>query len=147
MTQTKIQGKFYPLKHEELLHLNQILTASELSIYLWLKTKNPFEDKLLKADTQEIAEDLGVSRRTVQRALIKLQQENLIDLVISQFKYRIKSKSTPPVDKSEEATSLSSDDTQIVLATPGSSRRHSDRSSDTNVVKASSMSPSSAETN
>ena len=147
MTQTKIQGKFYPLQHEELLNLNRILTASELSIYLWLKTKNPFEEKLIEADTQEIADDLEISRRTVQRALVKLQEKNLIDLVIDQFKYRIKSISSPTDDRSEVATSMSSDDTEIVATTPGSSRRHQDRSSDTNVVKASPVSPSLSETN
>jgi DNA-binding MarR family transcriptional regulator len=120
MTQTKIQGKFYPLQHEELLNLNRILSASELSIYFWLKTKNPFEEKLIEANTQEIAEDLEISRRTVQRALVKLQQENLIDLVIDQFRYRIKSKSTSIEDKSEMATLMSSGDTEIVATTSGS---------------------------
>jgi DNA-binding MarR family transcriptional regulator len=146
MTQIKIQGKFYPLQHEELLNLNRILNASELSIYLWLKTKNPFEEKLIEANTQEIAEDLEISRRTVQRALVKLQQENLIDLVIDQFKYRIKSKSISTEDKSEIATPTSSGDTEIVATTPGSSKRHQDRSSDTNVAEASPVSLSSSET-
>ena len=145
MSQTKIKGKFYPLRHEELLHLNQILTASELSIYLWLKTKNPFEEKLIEADTQEIAQDLGVSRRTVQRALGKLQQENLIDLVFNQFKYRIKSKSASTENKFEMATSRSSDDNKIVSATPGSSPRHSCRSSDTHVAQVTTVSPTSSE--
>ena len=146
MTQTKIQGKFYPLQHEELLNLNRILTASELSIYLWLKTKNPFEEKLIEANTQEIADNLEISRRTVQRALVKLQEKNLIDLIIDQFKYRIKSISSLTYDKSEVATAMSSNDTQIVSTTTGSSRRHQDRSSDSHVVKASPVSPPSSET-
>jgi Mn-dependent DtxR family transcriptional regulator len=79
-----------------------------------LKTKNSFEEKLIEANTQEIAEDLEISRRTVQRALVKLQQENLIDLVIDQFKYRITSKSISTEDKSEMATPTSSGDTEII---------------------------------
>ena len=42
---------------------------------------------------------------------------------------------------------MSSDDTEIVATTLGSSRRHQDRSNDINVVEASPVSPSSSETN
>ena len=131
MSSTKIQGKFYPLQHQELLHLNQILTQSELSVYLWLKTNDPFGQKLIEADTQEIADDLRISRRTVQRALVKLQHENLIALVINKFKYQMKSKpalendnSDKIEDKSEVATFTSLDDIEIVSATGGSFQRH-----------------------
>lgn len=134
------------MQHEELLNLNRILTASELSIYLWLKTKNPFEEKIIEVNTQEIADDLEISRRTVQRALVKLQEKNLIDLVIDQFKYRIKSILSLTYNKSEVATAMSSDDTQIVPTTSGSSQRHQERSSEINVVAASPVSPSSPET-
>ena len=73
MTQTKIQGKFYPLQHEEFLKLNQRLTQSELAVYLWLKTNDNVGDKSVEASTKQIADDLNISRRTVQRALVKLQ--------------------------------------------------------------------------
>jgi DNA-binding transcriptional MocR family regulator len=78
MPQTKIQGKFYPLQHEEFIKLNKHLTQSELAVYLWLKTNDPFGDKLVEADTLKISEDLNISRRTVQRALVKLIEEKLI---------------------------------------------------------------------
>ena len=152
MSSTKIQGKFYPLQHQELLHLNQILTQSELSVYLWLKTNDPFGQKLIEADTQEIAKDLKISRRTVQRALVKLRQENLIDLVINKFKYQMKSKPTfenehsaKIEDKSQVATSTSPDDIEIVSATGRSSQRQEDRLNDTHVAKVTPMSPSSPE--
>ncbi len=70
-------------QHQEFLKLNQILTQSELAVYLWLKTNDPFGSKFVEADTKKIAEDLGISRRSVQRALVKLQQEELIELVIT----------------------------------------------------------------
>ena len=73
VTQTKIQGKFYPLQHEEFLNQLQRLTQSELAVYLWLKTNDSCSDKLVEASTKQIADDLNVSRRTVQRALVKLQ--------------------------------------------------------------------------
>jgi hypothetical protein len=78
MPQTKIQGKFYPLQHEEFLRLNKRLTHSELAVYFWLKTNNPFDDKPVEADTKTIAIDLNISRRSVQRALIKLSEAKLI---------------------------------------------------------------------
>ncbi|MGK7949600.1 MAG: helix-turn-helix domain-containing protein [Xenococcaceae cyanobacterium] len=93
MPQTKIQGKFYPLQHEEFIKLNKHLTQSELAVYLWLKTNDPFGERLVEADTKEIAKDLNVSRRTIQRALVKLREQKLIDLVITKFHYRIRSKS------------------------------------------------------
>ena len=148
MSNSKIQGKFYPLKHQEFLKLNRILTPSEFSVYLWLKTNDPFGEKLIEADTQEIAHNLGISRRTVQRALVKLQQENLIDLVVSKFKYQMRSKPAGENDhcsQSEVATPMSSDDTKIVSATPGSSSRHSCRSSDTHVAQVTPVSPISSE--
>ncbi len=146
MSSTKIQGKFYPLQHEEFLNLNRILTQSELSVYLWLKTNDPFAQKFIEADTQEIANDLGISRRTVQRTLVKLLKEKLIDLVINKFKYQIKSKSPKIEDKSETATSTSPDDIKIVSTTSRSSQRHGCRSNDTHVAKVSSLSPPSSET-
>jgi transcriptional antiterminator len=73
MPQTKIQGKFYPLQHEEFIKLNKRLTQSELAVYLWLKTNKNFNDKFNQASTKQIADDLNISRRTVQRALVKLQ--------------------------------------------------------------------------
>ncbi len=103
MTQAKkIPGKFYPLQHEELINLNKRLTASELSVYLWLKTNEPFGDKLVEADTLTIAKDLNISRRSVQRALVKLRQEKLIDLVITKFHYRVRSKPTEQPDNPNE---------------------------------------------
>ena len=132
MSTKKVQGKFYPLQHQEFLKLNQLLTQSELAVYLWLKTKDPFGDKLVEADTQKISEDLGISRRSIQRALAKLQQEELIELVISKFKYRLKSKLVPQSENNSEIK----DDLQVT--TPGSLRRQQDRFDDISVAEATS---------
>jgi DNA-binding MarR family transcriptional regulator len=128
MPQTKIQGKFYPLQHEEFLQLNRRLTQSELAVYLWLKTNDPFGDKLIEASTKQIADDLNVSRRTIQRALVKLRDENLIDLIITKFQYRVKSH--PAEDASEKKVKET-----LRVATPGSP-------SDTSVAIGTRMSPS-----
>ena len=128
MPQTKIQGKFYPLQHEEFIKLNKRLTQSELAVYLWLKTNDPFGDKLVEASTKQIADDLNVSRRTIQRALVKLRDQNLIDLIITKFQYRVKS--NPPKDTSETKVKET-----LRVATPGSP-------SDTSVAIGTGMSPS-----
>jgi hypothetical protein len=153
MSTKKVQGKFYPLQHQEFLKLNQILTQSELSVYLWLKTNDPFGEKFIEADTQKIAEDLEISRRTVQRALVKLQQESLIELVISKFKYRMKSKLSSNNDylskindESTREISRLSDDNKIASATVRSFERHQRRLSDPDVAKVSPVSPSLLET-
>jgi len=153
MSTKKVQGKFYPLQHQEFLKLNQILTQSELSVYLWLKTNDPFGEKFIEADTQKIAEDLEISRRTVQRALVKLQQVSLIELVISKFKYRMKSKLSSNNDYFSEINDDStreisrlSDDNKIASATVRSFGRHQDRLDDTDVAEVSPLSPSSLET-
>ena len=168
MPQTKnIQGKFYPLQHEELINLNKRLTASELSVYLWLKTNEPFGDKLVEADTLTIARDLNISRRSVQRALVKLRQEKLIDLVITKFHYRVRSKSAESPPNTEEdfdntnensnntsevkerlrvATSVSPDDISVANGTPMSPSVRECRHQYENVAIGTPMSPPSAET-
>ena len=140
MTQAKIEGKFYPLKHEEFIHLSRKLTSSEFSVYLWLKTNDPFGDKLVEADTKAIAVDLNISRRSVQRALVKLAQEKLIDLVITKIHYRVRSipTSDKSVNKVKEklrvATPMSPSDTHVAQVSPVSP-------SDTHVAQVSPVSP------
>ncbi len=152
MPQTKISGKFYPLQHEELINLNQRLTASELAVYLWLKTNEPFGDKLVEADTKAIAKDLNISRRTVQRALAKLQKEQLIDLVITKFHYRVKSKPTEESDDINKVkkrlrvtTSVSPDDINVANSTSMSSSVRECREQYINVANSTSMSSPEAE--
>ena len=96
---------------------------------------------------------MGISRRSVQRALVKLQQEELIELVISKFKYRLKSKSANQSendseikDDSQVGTSGSPDDSKIVSTTLMSLQRHQDRLNDNKIVSTTSVSPSSPET-
>lgn len=96
---------------------------------------------------------MGISRRSVQRALVKVQQEELIELVINKFKYRLKSKlSTQNENNSEikddlRVTTLGSpDDSKIVATTSVSFQRHQDRSNDNKIVSTTSVSLSSHET-
>ncbi len=145
MTQAKIEGKFYPLKHEEFIYLSRKLTSSEFSVYLWLKTNDPFGDKLVEADTKAIAVDLNISRRSVQRALVKLAQEKLIDLVITKIHYRVRSIPTSDTHVAE-VSPMSPSDTHVAGVSPVSPERHQCRPSDTSVAQVTPLSPSSPET-
>ena len=84
-----------------------------------------------------------------------MQQEGLVELVISQFKYRLKSKSAPQSESNFEvkddlqvaiAIPRSPDDSKIVSTTPASLKRHQDRSDDSKIVLTTPLSPSSLET-
>jgi DNA-binding MarR family transcriptional regulator len=83
----KIEGKFYPLTPEEFLELNQLLKDAELRVYLYLVTNHPWSDRSVETDTAVIAEHLGLTRRTIQRAIRRLEELELIETEISRLKY------------------------------------------------------------
>ncbi|MHC5673596.1 helix-turn-helix domain-containing protein [Nostoc sp.] len=96
----------YPLTHDEFLRLNAELKDAELRVYLYLMTLNPFPNSVMEIDTAQLSERLGITRRTVQRAVKQLQELQLIEIEITKFKYK----------KAVHGASsrLGSDDTQIV---------------------------------
>jgi hypothetical protein len=107
---------------EEVVALPE-LTYAELKLYLYLRTLDPFGDRKLEIETAVLSEQLGFSRRTIQRALHALNESDLIDWQV------IKSKIT-----TKTATSLSSSDKVVA-------KRQSCRLSDKVVAEASGMSP------
>ena len=90
---------------------------------------NPFGDRFQEFDTAVIAENLGVTRRTVQRSLKKLESLGLIELEIKSFTYRrIKAKADiEEPDDTRIANIEELDDPRIALATVGSPQRQQDR--------------------
>lgn len=64
--------------HQEFLRLCNVLSNSEFSVYLWLKTKYPSSQDAEPINTEKISKDLKISRRTVQRALVVLRERNLV---------------------------------------------------------------------
>jgi DNA-binding transcriptional ArsR family regulator len=93
---------------------------------------NPFGDRLQEFDTSVIAENLGVSRRTVQRTLKKLESLNLIELEIKSFTYRRKEgENTEELGDSRIAKRQQDrqGDSRIAKATVGSPKRQQDRQS------------------
>jgi predicted transcriptional regulator len=127
-----ITQKFYPITITELTSLSGKLTETEIVIYLYLMAANPFGDRLQEFDTSVIAENLGVSRRTVQRTLKKLESLNLIELEIKSFTYRRKEgENTEELGDSRIAKRQQDrqGDSRIAKATVGSPKRQQDRQS------------------
>ena len=124
-----ITQKFYPITTTELTSLSGKLTEAEIVIYLYLMATNPFGDRFQELDTAVIAENLGVTRRTVQRTLKKLESLGLIELEIKSFTYRrVKAKADiEEADDTRIANIEELGDSRIALATVGSPQRQQDR--------------------
>lgn len=86
---------------------------------------NPFGDRFQEFDTSVIAENLDVTRRTVQRTLKKLESLGLIELEIKSFTYR-RIKAKADIEEPDD-TRIAIDDPRIALATVGSPQRQQDR--------------------
>lgn len=144
MTQTKIEGKFYPLQNDEWLSVAKKLTHSELLVLYHLRTLEPFGDKMTDASTKEVAEATGISQRSVQRALIKLSELQLIDLQIQKFSFKLRSQSV--LDVTDVATDKTVGDSGDGDATALSPTRQPCREKDGAVANSSALSRSKAET-
>jgi predicted transcriptional regulator len=86
----KVEQKNFSLDHDDLVRLCTLLTNSELLVYLWLKTENPIGEEANGVNTEKIAKDLNISRRTVQRAFIALKREKLMLVKEHKFSCRVK---------------------------------------------------------
>lgn len=87
------ENKFYPLTRESLMYLYSLgVKNSDLTILLFLKTYNPYSDpnKYQQISTKEIADELELNIRTVQKSLKKLESFNLIDSRMITFEYLVK---------------------------------------------------------
>ena len=98
MTQSssKIQGKFYPLQHEEFLSACHHLTPAQLMVLYFLRTLDPYGDGV-EVSVSEIArrlstEDKEVHRSTVSRALKALDDKGFIDLELLKVKIKVSSR-------------------------------------------------------
>ena len=137
-SKVKIEGKFYPLRNDEWLELGRKLTRGELLVLFHLRTLEPFGDRLTESSTKDVSEAIGINQRSVQRALIKLKDLELIDLQFEKFSFRLRTK---------HATPMSHDDTHVALTTPMSDSNDTHvRFNDTHVALTTPMSDSTSET-
>jgi hypothetical protein len=96
MTQTKIQGKFYPLQHDEWLRACHELTPAQKDVLYFIRTLDPYGEGL-ELSIAEIARQLStddktVHRSTVSRALKELDAKAFIDMELLKIKVNIKAK-------------------------------------------------------
>ncbi len=118
---------FYTLSAEEFLNLNKLLTDAELRTYLYLITNNPFHDSQMKIDTALISEQLGLTIRSVQRAIKHLKEIHLIEVEVIKSKYtqavhgissRIKNGDPNVVSKDLNDLNVVTDDPNVVANDP-----------------------------
>jgi hypothetical protein len=113
MTDTKIQGKFYPLQHEEWLRACRELTPAQRDVLYYLRTLDPYSTGL-EISPSRIARDLSteekpVHRSTVGRALKVLDHKEFINLELLQIKVHVLTKGLHCCDEAtscDEATVL-----------------------------------------
>jgi len=79
---------FYQLTTDEFLRVNGLLKDSELRVWLYFSTILPFSDSEAEFKTADVAQLLGVTQRTVQRAVNRLIQLELFDVEILKAKIK-----------------------------------------------------------
>ncbi|RMG06111.1 MAG: HTH domain-containing protein [Cyanobacteria bacterium J055] len=115
--------RFYKLTEANLPLISQ-MTVSELKVYCWLNIYLPFDDsKAIEIDTAQLAEELGISRRSAQRALKSLEFRGFFEVEITKAKVK------------RAATLVSCSDTAVATTTPVSPKRHGCRHDDTDVAE------------
>ena len=79
MTQNnpKIQGKFYPLQHEEWLRACRELTKAELEVLYYIRAIDPLNNGI-EINTAEIARQLSSSKRQVHRQTVSRALKELV---------------------------------------------------------------------
>jgi Fe2+ or Zn2+ uptake regulation protein len=148
----KIQGKFYPLQHQEWLRACRELTKAEIEVLYYLRTLDP-RDNGVEVSAAAIARDLStpekiVHRQTVSRALKRLDALGFIHIEPLVVKVNVKPKGywcsadvEEPSDEeqpSEEAEAVCGDTSgvwrhQRCVETPQGAVTHHDGSPDTAV--------------
>ena len=122
---------------------------SELKVYLWLNVRLPFVDsKAIEIDTAKLAEEIGISQRSVQRALKSLDARKIFDFEVTKTKIkRIATQVSPnQQDDTDVALTTSVSSNQESLTTPVSEERHLCQQDDMIVAKTTPVSSTSPET-
>lgn len=87
MTQTRIAGKFYPLKTSELVNIFHSLTKSQMGVLLYIRSVDPYSNGI-RLKTSKIAEILDITKRAVNAAITVLQEKGY--LILEDIEYSIK---------------------------------------------------------
>ena len=77
MTQSRIEGKFYPLQTPEWVDICKSLTKSQMSVLFYIRSVDPY-DNGISIKSSHIAELLEMTKRAVNAALAVLRQKGYI---------------------------------------------------------------------
>jgi Fe2+ or Zn2+ uptake regulation protein len=150
MIMAQIEGKFYPLQHDEWVRACQELTPSQRDVLYFIRTLDPYGNGL-KITAAEIARQLStgrktVHRQTISRALKELDAKGFIDIELVEVRVKIKPKGYWCDDPQDETHSETQSETQTVRRdtngasghqwcdeTPKAIATHQHGSSDTNM--------------
>ncbi len=80
---------FYPLTHEEVLDLKD-LTGVEIKVFLYVRTLDPFGDRNLEYSVTTVADELGLSKGAVSKAIKSLDAKGFVHVELTRVKIRIK---------------------------------------------------------
>jgi DNA-binding MarR family transcriptional regulator len=119
MTDTKIQGKFYPLQHEEWLRACRELTPAQRDVLYYLRTLDPYSTGM-EVSPARIAKDLStpekpVHRSTVGRALKALDEKGFVDMELLKVKVHVLTKGLHCCDEATSCTEATSCDEATLL--------------------------------
>jgi Fe2+ or Zn2+ uptake regulation protein len=146
MIMAQIEGKFYPLQHDEWVRACQELTPSQRDVLYFIRTLDPYGNGV-KITAAEIARQLStgrktVHRQTISRALKELDAKGFIDIELVEVRVQIKPKGywcDDPQDETHSEAQTVCRDTDGAMRhqwcdeTPQAIATHQHGSSDTNV--------------
>jgi Fe2+ or Zn2+ uptake regulation protein len=142
----QIEGKFYPLQHDEWVRACQELTPSQRDVLYFIRTLDPYGNGV-KITAAEIARQLStgrktVHRQTISRALKELDAKGFIDIELVEVRVQIKPKGywcDDPQDETHSEAQTVCRDTDGAMRhqwcdeTPQAIATHQPGSSDTNL--------------
>jgi hypothetical protein len=140
--------KFYKLNDSD-LSLIFDMKDSELKVYLWLNVRLPFADsKAIEIDTAKLAEEIGISQRSVQRALKSLDARKIFDFEVTKTKIKRITTQVSPNQQDDINVTLTTpvSSNQESLATSVSEERHLCQQNDMVVAETTLVSPTNPET-
>ncbi len=139
--------KFYKLNESD-LSLIFGMKDSELKVYLWLNVRLPFADsKAIEIDTAKLAEEIGISQRSVQRALKSLEARKIFDFEVTKTKIKRIATQVSPNQQDDIDVTLTTQvsPNQENLATPVSEERQLCHPNDMVVAETTPVSPENPE--
>ncbi len=88
MPEQKIQGKFYPLKNDEWVRACKHLTKSQLAVLYYLRSQDPYSIGI-RIKASKIAQELGITKRSVNAAIAFLEEKEYIDLQDIEYSVKV----------------------------------------------------------